>query len=321
MPQAVTPRSTVPHPAATEFGCAWCDAPATALVARGRYRRRCVRCGVASTAPWPTESELAAAYGSWYRPATGRFGPVGDRILRASRSTLVRRITREAPLGPVLDIGAGDGTLTDAIRASGRDAIGLDRYTERPDFDRREPLEVDGEWAAIVLWHSLEHLPRAGAVIDHLATCLAPGGLIFVAMPNAGSIQARLFGDRWFALDVPRHLVHVPADALIARLQGAGLAVERIDQVRGGQIVFGWLHGIVGTLPGSPDLYDAIREPAARQRTMTGRERWGTLLAATALLPVALVAAAIEVALKRSGTAYVEARRPAAASGQSGASR
>ena len=276
---------------------------------------------MASTTPWPTDDELAAAYGSWYRPSTGRFGPVGDRILRASRATLVRRLTRRAPPGPVLDVGAGDGTLTDAIRAAGRQATGLDRYADRPDFDRRDPLEVDGEWAAIVLWHSLEHLPRAGAVVDHLATRLVPGGIMIVAMPNAGSFQARLFGDRWFALDVPRHLVHVPADALVARLRGAGLTVERVDQVRGGQIVFGWLHGIVGTLPGRPDLYDAIREPAARQRPMTPRARRRALLAAVLLLPVALVAAAAEVALRRSGTAYVEARRGEAQPGDPGGIR
>ena len=29
--------------------------------------------------------------------------------------------------------------------------------------------------------------------------------------------------------------------------------------------MFGWLHGLVGMLPGHPDLYDAIRRCEARQ--------------------------------------------------------
>jgi len=29
--------------------------------------------------------------------------------------------------------------------------------------------------------------------------------------------------------------------------------------------VFGWVHGLVGKLPGHPDLYDAIRRSEARQ--------------------------------------------------------
>lgn len=67
------------------------------------------------------------------------------------------------------------------------------------------------------------------------------------------------------ALDLPRHLVHLPSAALIDRLRSLGLAVERISYWRGGQVVFGWLHGLVGMLPGHPDLYDAIRRPEAQQ--------------------------------------------------------
>ena len=89
-------------------------------------------------------------------------------------------------------------------------------------------------------------------------------------MPNPDSLQARAFGDRWLHLDLPLHLVHVPAPALLARLRALGLRVERVSYLRGGQVVFGWLHGIVGLLPGHPDLYDAIRRPEARRRPLLG---------------------------------------------------
>ena len=38
-----------------------------------------------------------------------------------------RRIDKAAPPGRILDVGAGDGTLVAALRATGRDAIGLER--------------------------------------------------------------------------------------------------------------------------------------------------------------------------------------------------
>ena len=88
-------------------------------------------------------------------------------------------------------------------------------------------------------------------------------------MPNPASLQARAFGERWLALDLPRHLVHVPAPALLARLRELGLSVERVSYLRGGQVVFGWLHGLVGALPGHPDLYDAIRRPEARRAPLS----------------------------------------------------
>jgi hypothetical protein len=129
-----------------------------------------------------------------------------------------------------------------------------------------------------------------------------------IAMPNAGSFQAGLFGDRWFAVDFPRHLVHVPSSTLLTRLRKLGLAVERVSYLRGGQVVFGWLHGLVGALPGHPDLYDAIRRPAARRAGASGPQRALTLLAAAALLAVALLCAVVEAACRRGGTVYVEAR-------------
>ena len=79
--------------------------------------------------------------------------------------------------------------------------------------------------------------------------------------------------------------------------------------LRGGQVVFGWLHGLVGSLPGGPDLYDAIRRPEARRRPLAPRARLATLAAAAALTPAALALTLIEVGLRRGGTVYVEARR------------
>lgn len=301
--------------------CAWCGA-SLADGERLRGRVRCSRCGVATTSPWPSAAELEDAYAGFYRPADGRFSGPGDRILRVSRASLARRLHELAPPGPILDVGAGEGVLVDALAAGGREAVGLERVAppSGPDGPARaeegasrvragDVTDVNGAWAGVVFWHSLEHLPSPGRALDHAAGLLEDRGVLVVAMPNAASLQARAFGDRWLALDLPRHLVHVPAPALLARLRGAGLRVERVSHLRGGQVVFGWLHGLVGLLPGHPDLYDAIRRPAARSRPMSHTARALTLIAAAALLPVAAGAALVEAAARRGGSVYVEARR------------
>ena len=290
----------------TRARCAWCGQalePSTAGVAR------CARCGAGTTYPWPTDEELEAAYEGWYRPAGGRFGGVGDALLRRTRGRLAQTIDTAAPPGPVLDVGSGDGALLDALAARGRSATGLERHSARGDVEERELAEVTGEWAAIVFWHSLEHMREPAADLERAARLLTPGGMLFVAVPNFESLQARAFGDRWLALDLPRHLVHIPAGSLLTRLGELGLRVERVSHLRGGQVAFGWLHGLVGALPGRPSLYDAIRRPAARERPMTPAQRAGALAAGTALLPVALALSAVEALLRRGGTVYVEARR------------
>ena len=91
-------------------------------------RITCARCGVATTSPWPSDEQLGAAYAVWYRPEEGRFSGLGDKILARTRSTLATRLNRVLPAGPVLDVGAGDGTLVEAFRRQGRDATGVDPY-------------------------------------------------------------------------------------------------------------------------------------------------------------------------------------------------
>ena len=292
--------------------CPWCKAPQPPLErpTPGFVVRRCPHCRVGVTRPQPSPETLDAAYADWYRPDDGRFSGPGDAVLQRTRATLAQRIDKIAPPGRVLDVGAGDGGLVAALRARGREALGLERAARSEHVVDGTVEDVGGGWAAIVLWHSLEHLTTAGATFDAAAKALKPGGVLLIAVPDLDSVQARRFGHRWLALDLPRHVVHLSADALTTRARERGLQVERVSAWRGGQVVFGWLHGLVGRLPGAPDLYDAVRRPEARQRPLTTRTRLAVLGAGTALLPVAAAAAAGEVLSGHAGTTYVELRRP-----------
>jgi len=293
--------------------CAWCGAPA--LPTGGRLAL-CQLCGSATTYPPPDDAELHAAYAGFYRPASGRFSGGGDWILRHTRGLLAGRLNRLSPPGPILDVGSGEGALLEALIARGRVAVGLEqgeqaararldvRAVEVVDFDERP-----GEWAAVVFWHSLEHLREPLAAVRQAARLLAPSGRLIIAVPNRASWQARWLGDRWLALDLPRHLVHLSAAALVDGVRGCGLTIDRVSYWRGGQVVFGWLDGLVSTLPGHPSLYDAIRQPEARAEAVGGSRRLLTLAASGALVPLAIALSAAEVAAGAGGTVYVEARR------------
>jgi len=289
--------------------CTWCGAP-LADGERLPGRVGCTRCGAGTTDPWPSEEELDHAYTEAYRPPGGRFSGPGDALLRRSRAQLAGRLDAIVPAGPVLDVGSGEGALLDALHRAGREATGLERSATRPDVLDRDLSELEGDWAAVVFWHSLEHLPQPARAVEQAAKLLAPGGVLVIALPNSDSLQCRLFGGRWFALDPPRHLVHLGSGTLRRRLAELGLRVERVSYWRGGQVVFGWVDGLVGLLPGHPSLFEAIRRPQARFRPLSRRRRAFTLAAAVLAFPFALIAAAAEVALRRGGTVYVEARAP-----------
>ena len=289
--------------------CAWCDHQFDRTDSYLTGRVRCAHCGVATTSPWPSDEQLSAAYADWYRPQSGRFSGLGDKVIRRTRSALADRLHRVLPPGPVLDVGAGDGTLVEAFVRRGREAVGLEPHASGPHIRNAEVEEVDGTWSAVIFWHSLEHLRQPARALSHAATLVAPGGTLVVAVPNATSLQARAFGDRWLALDLPRHLVHLSPPALLSKIEALGLRVERVSYLRGGQVVFGWVHGFVGRLPGHPDLYDAIRRSEARQAAHSPALRLYALGAAVIALPFALVATAVEVTARSGGTIYIEARR------------
>lgn len=302
--EAAVQSSPFPAPPAT---CAWCEAPLGPEAERLGGRIRCPACGAATTDPWPDEEGLRAAYGSWYRPESGRrFAVLGDALLSRTRAAMAGRIDEIAPDGPILDVGAGEGVLIDALGARGREVMGLEPDPRHPDIVDRSIHEVEGEWAAVVFWHSLEHLPHPGAAIREASRLLMPGGVVVVAVPNTDSLQARAFGDEWLHLDIPRHLVHLPARSLKAGLRENGFDVERVSPLRGGQIAIGWLHGLVGAF--GLDLYQSLRAGGARSAAIPTGRRIAAIAAGIALLPIALACSAVEVLLGRGGTVYVEAR-------------
>src|SRR5205085_5863150 len=155
--------------------CAWCGS-SLAGSEIGNGRAWCRNCGVGNTAPWPSPEELAAAYDRAYRPPEGRFIGPADVLLRRLRGSLARRLDDIAPPGPILDVGAGDGALIDALAARGREAVGLERDARHDRIRAGDIEDESGEWAAVVFWHSLEHLDRPGAAIDHAAGLLTEGG-------------------------------------------------------------------------------------------------------------------------------------------------
>jgi SAM-dependent methyltransferase len=289
--------------------CAWCGHRFDGADDRRTGRVLCARCGVATTSPWPSDAQLSEAYGCWYRPPAGRFSGPGDAVLRRTRAALARRLDRVLPPGPVLDVGTGDGTLVKAFARHGREAVGLEPYASGPHIRDAGLEEMSGAWAAVIFWHSLEHLRQPAMALGHAARLLVPGGMLVVAVPNVASLQARAFGDRWLGLDLPRHLVHLSPAPLLSKIDALGLQVERVSYLRGGQVLFGWVHGLVGRLPGHSDLYEVIRRGEARRSAQGPGRRLYALVAAGAVLPLALAATAGELAARSGGTIYVQARR------------
>lgn len=144
-------------------------------------------------------------------------------------------------VGSYLDLGCGSGERVAYAHEQGCPrAVGVDKFDYAKSAARSEVSLINAEildfapgerFAAVSLFHVLEHLEEPQAVLAHLRErILVPGGHVIIQVPNYGSVERRLFGSRWFGLDAPRHLWHFNERAIRRLLDAQGYAVRAVFQ-------------------------------------------------------------------------------------------
>lgn len=100
---------------------------------------------------------------------------------------------------------------------------------------------------AIVLWHSLEHLPQPWRVVQNARLRLKPDGVLIVAIPNIAGSQSAFLGERWLHLDAPRHTHFWSPEALTDLGRRSGLKLLELttrDQLSRNLEIMAWQHRI-----------------------------------------------------------------------------
>ena len=83
----------------------------------------------------------------------------------------------------------------------------------------------------VSLFHVLEHLPEPKTTLRHLHDHVCShDGILLIQVPNYGSLERKIFGTRWSALDIPRHFYHFDAQSIRRVLEDSGFEVVKIVQ-------------------------------------------------------------------------------------------
>jgi SAM-dependent methyltransferase len=191
---------------------------------------RCGACGHMQLDRFPSETELAAAYAE----AASDDYVDEEAGQRESFRSVLERIERYTRRGAILDVGCWVGFLLDEARARGwTEATGVEPSLFASDYARTKlGLDVRTEeladadlperhYDAVVLGDVLEHLTDTSAALDRVATLLAPGGVIALELPDAGSRVARLLGPRWWSV-IPTHIHYFTRDSAATMLRRHG---------------------------------------------------------------------------------------------------
>lgn len=160
----------------------------------------CMETGLVRNDPVPDDAELAKFYAEDYRKAyKGAETPRKRQIIRNFRRAAAHigqfRDVLD-PAGYVLDVGAGSGEFAYLMTEMGKTVTGIEPNAGYAAYCR-EDLGLDvqtahlapdlfqlGQFDLIRLNHVLEHLNDPVKYLSMIATWLAPGGRLYVEVPN-----------------------------------------------------------------------------------------------------------------------------------------
>lgn len=191
---------------------------------------QCQQCGLVYLNPRPTKAEMARYYAVYYDYSTD------DAWLERRQLEKLREVERHREAGRLLDVGCGKGVFLRAARGKGWQCFGVEISPQASDDARCMGLDVatgeiedvnypDGFFDVITMYHVLEHLHDPREALSRAYRLLRRKGLLVVAVPNFDSLQARIFRQRWYHLEVPRHLYHFTPRTLKMLLDEVGFKV------------------------------------------------------------------------------------------------
>jgi SAM-dependent methyltransferase len=268
----------------------------------------CAHCNLGHTIPRP--KNLSRYYGTTYHG--GRHG-LTARYCARRRIRFVERLIPSGHGLRMLDVGCGDGTFLLAARQRGWQTVGTEvnpNLARSFGLDVRESVEdarSAGPFDCITLWHSLEHIPDPRREIQALSSMLQPNGILFIAVPNAGGLQARIFGRHWLHLDVPRHLYHFDEHSLVSLLDQSGLSPVRRWNQEFEYDLLGWSQSALNALMPAPNVFYRIivgKRAGIGNGSILMNSVLGTLFSALTVPAVWLGTVS-----SRGGTLIVAARR------------
>lgn len=182
----------------------------------------CGDCSFVMTNPRPANHNLAKyyesdAYISHSATRKGIINKLYHRVQKFNLSLKYKAISKFVPRGTWMDYGAGNGAFLSFLKEKSISVVGFEPDEEARAvgakkgvtiFDSESYFESDKEYAAITMWHVLEHVADLNEILEAHFKHLQTDGILTVAVPNHLSYDARYYKNFWAAYDVPRHLWH-----------------------------------------------------------------------------------------------------------------
>jgi len=206
----------------------------------------CRECGLVYMRPQIAPGDMGKFYPSDYGPhrkirrkrRSENHVVKNKAYRRPFLASICGEFTRESRL---LDVGCGNGDFLNDVRALAScqvHGIDLSESAARAAEENYD-LEVftgtiaespfpDNYFDLITAWEYLEHVHNPSEVLLKMSRLLKNDGSCIISTPNFSSFNSKLFRERWYHLDCPRHLFLYSPDTVSKLLDKAGLTVTGI---------------------------------------------------------------------------------------------
>ncbi|HKP98390.1 MAG TPA: class I SAM-dependent methyltransferase [Fibrobacteria bacterium] len=206
----------------------------------------CLACGLGFVNPRPDPEEIKAYYPSYYSWREDGSAGLANRLEKFYRyqslryeTARLRAFTRLAS-GETLDVGCGSGDRLAVLEEAGFTPHGVEMggaveaalASGRWGITKGTVFSADfppGKFSAVTFYNVIEHIHAPGEALRRARRWLKTDGALVVQLPNRLCWQARLFGLRWAAVDIPRDLFYFDARTLRSAIEEAGFEVTHID--------------------------------------------------------------------------------------------
>lgn len=201
----------------------------------------CAGCGLRFLSPRPTPEAIESLYAETYyhsEDSVSRGYSAYTAEAENWRLTFKDRLRYLPANGKLLDVGAAAGFFVEQARLASWEAEGIEPSEWASRYAREElgqPVATgtlegaafpEASFDAVTMWEVIEHLPDPRAFLAEVARVVKPGGILAFSTPDAGSLVARLTGQRWLGWHkVPEHLYYFDRRSLERLLAGSGFEV------------------------------------------------------------------------------------------------
>lgn len=240
---------------------------------------KCEKCALVFINPRPTEADISNFYPAHFisyqfkkntmsepRLKNWLTSFVVDKISNQRIKFLRKFVNFRANL-KLSDFGCGEGYFLQSLSSvSNLQLSGFDFNEKSVENCVQAGLNVElgavnslrkvAEYNVITMWHFLEHTFSPVGAICRANQMLLENGILIIEVPNWESLENKLFREKSFLLDPPRHLYQFTEASLSRLLEAGGFEVIHSDCSPGEG---GWI-GSVQNLLFKGKLYRNFRE-------------------------------------------------------------